>query len=75
MESGRKAQLREREERGMTHPKLAGLGVIAVAAIAAVAAGQARADSAVLPTSNSLPWTDPAHHSPLEVLPVPLRLA
>jgi hypothetical protein len=52
----------------MTRPKLACLGVIVVAAIAAVAAGQARADTAVLPTSDSLPWTDPAHHSPLEVL-------
>jgi hypothetical protein len=42
--------------------------LVAVAAFAMLFAGQARADVPVLPTSDSLPWTDPAHHSPLEDL-------
>jgi len=35
-------------------------------ALAAVAASSARADTPVLPDDGSLPWTDPAHASPLE---------
>lgn len=41
---------------------------VAVAALAAFLSGQVRADAPVLPTTDSLPWTDPAHQSALEVL-------
>ena len=40
---------------------------LTVAALS-VAVPLAMADTAVLPPSDSLPWTDPSHHSPLEVL-------
>jgi hypothetical protein len=47
------------------------IGVTAFSAVAlalAVIAPTALADDAVLPQSDSLPWTDPGHESPLEVL-------
>jgi hypothetical protein len=45
-----------------------GFILLAVCAIGAVtAAGVARAEHGVIPPSTSLPWSDPAHASPLEV--------
>ncbi len=41
---------------------------VAIAACAVCVPAVADADTPVLPTSDSLPWTDPAHHSPLEEL-------
>jgi hypothetical protein len=43
--------------------------VAAVAVLACLGmSATAAADTPVLPTSDALPWTDPNHHSPLEVL-------
>jgi hypothetical protein len=44
------------------------LPAVAAAACALVLAAGALADSAVVPATTSLPWSDPAHQSPLELL-------